>query len=521
MPRQTQAKRLSPAAACDRLEELYAKATSELTRAVDKFLVSRKPPSPETRALFRYPLLRVIHHAQDQPPAAFGRAWAKLQRPGVYETTITHPGPFRAYLLEQLEPLVADYGALLEVGVSNQEIPYPYVLERTAEVARAGVTASELARHFPSPQLAEVGDEIADGDWEFVDGQPRPLALFDAARTDFSLRRLVHYTGTDWRHMQRWVLLTNYQRYIDQFIRFGLDELRKPSAYEKLILPGNVVINREQARSGADALIAASQWHRYQMPAYHLAYGDDHGAPGTAEGGQNKRSSEQGDATVGAGQPKAQGEGVTLINIGVGPSNAKNMCDHVAVLRPNCWLMVGHCGGLRESQSIGDCVLAHAYLRQDRILDSLVPPEIPIPALAEVQVALQDAAADVTGAKGEALRRRLRTGTVVTNDDRNWELRYTQERKRINLSRAIAVDMESGTIAAQGFRLRVPYGTLLCVSDKPLHGEIKLPGAANAFYETAVAQHLEIGLAALALLKQRRDTLHSRKLRSFDEPPFR
>jgi AMP nucleosidase len=183
--------------------------------------------------------------------------------------------------------------------------------------------------------------------------------------------------------------------------------------------------------------------------------------------------------------------------------------------------MVGHCGGLRESQSIGDYVLAHAYLRQDRILDTLVPPDIPIPALAEVQVALQDAAAEITGERGEALRRRLRTGTVVTNDDRNWELRFSQERKRINLSRAIAVDMESGTIAAQGFRLRVPYGTLLCVSDKPLHGEIKLPGAANAFYETAVAQHLDIGLAALGLLQQRRDTLHSRKLRSFDEPPFR
>src|SRR5262245_56160656 len=81
--------------------------------------------------------------------------------------------------------------------------------------------------------------------------------------------------------------------------------------------------------------------------------------------------------------------------------------------------------------------------------------------------------------------------------------------------------MESGTVAANGYRLRVPYGTLLCVSDKPLHGEIKLPGAANAFYERAVAEHLKIGLATLDLLHERRDSLHSRKLRSFDEPPFR
>ena len=67
----------------------------------------------------------------------------------------------------------------------------------------------------------------------------------------------------------------------------------------------------------------------------------------------------------------------------------------------------------------------------------------------------------------------------------------------------------------------MPYGALLCVSDKPLHGEIKLPGAANAFYERAVGEHLDIGLRALELLKSQRETLHSRKLRSFDEPPFR
>jgi AMP nucleosidase len=150
-----------------------------------------------------------------------------------------------------------------------------------------------------------------------------------------------------------------------------------------------------------------------------------------------------------------------------------------------------------------------------------VPPEIPVPALAETQLALQEAAARVTGQRGDALKARLRTGTVVTYDDRNWELRFTQERRQINLSRAIAVDMESGTVAAQGYRLRVPYGTLLCVSDKPLHGEIKLPGAANAFYERAVGEHLLIGLSALDILRENRRGLHSRKLRSFDEPPFR
>ena len=187
--------------------------------------------------------------------------------------------------------------------------------------------------------------------------------------------------------------------------------------------------------------------------------------------------------------------GVSLINIGVGPSNAKTITDHLAVLRPEAWLMIGHCGGLRSSQTIGDYVLAHAYLRDDKVLDLVLPPEIPIPSIAEVQVALQRAAELVTGESGDELKKRLRTGTIVTTDDRNWELHYTRSALRFNQSRAVAIDMESATIAAQGYRFRTPYGTLLCVSDKPLHGEIKLPGQANAFYERAISQHLRIGIA--------------------------
>ena len=140
----------------------------------------------------------------------------------------------------------------------------------------------------------------------------------------------------------------------------------------------------------------------------------------------------------------------------------------------------------------------------------------------KIEIALQDAAKSVTGESGKALKRRLRTGTVVTTDDRNWELRFSATATRFNQSRAIAVDMESATIAANGFRLRVPYGVLLCVSDKPLHGEIKLPGAANRFYERAIGEHIRIGIETLErLAEDGGSALHSRKLRAFDEPPFR
>jgi AMP nucleosidase len=477
----------TPAEAVDRLVELYEGATGSLRSAVERLLKKGEPPSAGMRAQFRYPELRLIYEPNGPAPSN-ARAYGKFSDGGVYTTTVTQPADFRDYLLEQLEPLVSEYGALIEVGVGAQEIPYPYVIESGDELTREGADAAELARYFPIPSLATIGDETADG--EFVrSGDERPLALFDAPRVDYSLRRLVHYTGSDWRAIQPWVLLTNYHRYVDQFVHWGLKQVHSGVGVEKVILPGNVVIDRSLSPEEAELRATAVAWHRFQMPAYHLV--------------------------------RADGRGVTLINIGVGPANAKNITDHVAVLRPHCWLMVGHCAGLRQSQLIGDYVLAHAYLRRDNILDDAVPLMMPIPAIAEVQVALQQAVAKVTGETGDALKRRLRTGTVVTNDDRNWELRWSKERRLINVSRAIAVDMESATVATQGFRMRVPYGTLLCVSDKPLHGEIKLPGAANAFYERAIGEHLQIGLTAIDLLQSIDASLHSRKLRSFDEPPFR
>ncbi len=481
---------LSPAQAVDRLIALHDQATHGLKDSLDRFFATREPPTPEQRKQFCYPELRVTYEAHSVMPS-FPRAFAKFQAPGIYTTTITQPTYYKRYLVEQLSHLVKDYAATIEVRLSKQEIPYPYVLETGDDLGGNGLTAAELSVHFPSPQLALVGDEIVDGDFNYHPPGEFPLALFDAVRIDYSLKRLQHYTGTDWRHVQPWILLTNYHRYVDQFTSWSRNQLMDPnSPYESLHLPGHKIVKGGMTLDEGAAIAEQSPWHKFQMPAYHLK----------AKDGQR---------------------GVTLVNIGVGPSNAKNMTDHLAVLRPNCWLMIGHCGGLRQSQRIGDYVLAHGYLRQDRILDSALPPEIPVPALAEVQVALQTAAAQITGEHGEALKARLRTGTVVTNDDRNWELRWTQERKRINLSRAIAVDMESGTIAAQGYRFRVPYGTLLCVSDKPLHGEIKLPGAANAFYDRAVSEHLMIGLRALDLMRGELSQLHSRKLRSFDEPPFR
>lgn len=472
----------------DELDELYASSVSNLKSALHSFLKDGTPPDSEVRARgdFTYPEL-VVRYDPEGPPPPISRSFGKMSEAGIYTSTISRPGFFRPYLVEQLTPLLEDYEVEIEVRRSTSEIPYAYVWDASEADGLDQISPAELARWFPAPSLVDIGDEVADGEL-FHAGDTRPLALFDAQRTDFSLKRLEHYTGTSADHMQPYVLFTNYHRYVDAFVAWGLEQIDAKNGYKALAAPGGILI--EENTGDAIDKINSGPWRRFQMPAYHLMRED--------------------------------GPGITLVNIGVGPSNAKTITDHLAVLRPQCWIMVGHCGGLRHSQAIGDYVLAHAYLREDHVLDPVLPPEIPVPPIAEVQVALQEAAADITGESGEALKKRLRTGTVVTTDDRNWELRFSETARRFNKSRAIAIDMESATIAANGFRLRVPYGVLLCVSDKPLHGEIKLPGAANRFYERAIGEHIRIGIATLEqLAADGGEKLHSRKLRAFDEPPFR
>jgi AMP nucleosidase len=46
----------------------------------------------------------------------------------------------------------------------------------------------------------------------------------------------------------------------------------------------------------------------------------------------------------------------------------------------------------------------------------------------------------------------MRTGTVASVDNRNWEIGDPAIIRRLSQSRAIALDMESAAIAANGFR---------------------------------------------------------------------
>ncbi|SIO48722.1 AMP nucleosidase [Rhodovulum sp. ES.010] len=468
-------------AAVARLVEIYDAATEFLRARFRETLTGRTP-----RARFRavYPEIRfsTATHAQVDSRLSFGH----VAEPGTYAATVTRPDLFANYLRQQIGLLVGNHGQPVVIGPSDTPIPVHFAVGGDAglTVPQEGVLDFPLRDLFDVPDLTTTNDDIVNGLAKPAEGAPRPLAPFTAQRVDYSLARLAHYTATAPEHFQNHVLFTNYQFYVEEFEAFARAALRDPdSGYVALVGPGNAEISGPDDPLPMPAKLP-------QMPTFHLK--------------------------------RADGQGVTLVNIGVGPSNAKTATDHIAVLRPHAWIMVGHCAGLRNSQRLGDFVLAHGYLRDDHVLDDDLPVWVPIPALAEIQVALEDAVEEITRLEGFDLKRIMRTGTVATIDNRNWELRdQSGPVQRLSQSRAIALDMESATIAANGFRFRVPYGTLLCVSDKPLHGELKLPGMASDFYKTQVSRHLAIGIRAMELLRDMPlERIHSRKLRSFEETAF-
>ena len=472
-------------AAVDRLRDIYDRNTSFLR---DQFEAYGRGERIHARVRVTYPFVRVTISSHSRLDSRL--SYGFVSGPGVYETTITRPDLFRAYLTEQIGLLMQNHGVLVEIGESDEPIPIHFAYPRDINVAADFTRGDRPLRDvFDTPDLAAMDDAIVNGTLRTPPGAPAPLSLFRAARVDYSLHRLYHYTGTDPEHFQNFVILTNYQFYTDAFATMGRERMRSGHANgDAFIEPGNVVMCN--ARLGDPEPVGTPPARMPQMPAWHLVERDN--------------------------------DGTTLINIGTGPSNARNITDHVAVLRPHAWLMLGHCAGLRTTQTIGDYVLAHGYARDDHVLDEELPLWVPIPALAEVQVAIERAVSEITGLSGFELKRIMRTGTVASVDNRNWELGdHVAVIRKLSQSRAIALDMESATIAANGFRFRVPYGTLLCVSDKPLHGELKLAGMASEFYRTRVGQHLEIGLKALENLKaQERARLHSRKLRSLTEVAF-
>lgn len=327
-------------------------------------------------------------------------------------------------------------------------VPSAYRWYLKRELKKLAEKGAEV-KIFPSrPRLESNDPTIFDNtDEDEWDITQKKLFLFSPERIDISLDRLKHYTGTNPSDFQRYILFTNYDMHVEVF----------KNLFPNCTEPG----------------------HAVQMPAYHHKMPDN--------------------------------KGFSLVNIGVGPSNAKTISDHVAVLRPDAMVMVGHCGGLRNHQEIGDFVLATGFMREDGVLDNILPLNIPITPNHLLNVYLKD--------QLDQRERNYRLGTVYTTANRNWEFIKRRTVEQIHVSRSVAIDMESATVATNGYRYRIPFATLLCVSDKPLHGKPKLSGAAQTFYQNSKNKHLKIVIDAINLSKQMYpEGLPNASIRAINEP---
>ena len=207
-----------PVAALAQVRTVYEHAIAHLRAALERFIAG-EDLLQRVRAYYPYVRVRIDTVARADSRLSYGF----VAGPGVYETTLTRPDLFGAYYLEQFRLLVENHHVSLEVGTSKQPMPVHFSLPEDEYIEATMVAERRLLMRdlFDLPDLYAMDDSIANGTFEPEPGEPRPLALFNAPRVDYSLHRLRHYTATAPEHFQNFVLFTNYQFYIDEFVRLG------------------------------------------------------------------------------------------------------------------------------------------------------------------------------------------------------------------------------------------------------------------------------------------------------------
>src|SRR6056297_4100308 len=281
-----------PKAAVDRLCELYALSTrfpcSRVQAAMEK-----GHPGARYRAYYQEVRITTTTFAKVDSRLSFGH----VAHPGTHATSITQPELFRHYLEQQITLLLENHNVPVQVGMSDTPMPVHFAVanDPSITVPQEGAADFILRDVFDVPDLATTNDDIVNGVAQPAADGTEPLAPFTAQRVDYSLARLAHYTATDPTHFQNHVLFTNYQFYVSEFEAYARKMLADPdSGYTAFVSTGNTLI------TDPDDVIPPCE-RQPQMPAFHLK--------------------------------RENGSGITLVNIGVGPSNAKTATDHIAVLR--------------------------------------------------------------------------------------------------------------------------------------------------------------------------------------------
>ena len=187
--------------------------------------------------------------------------------------------------------------------------------------------------------------------------------------------------------------------------------------------------------------------------------------------------------------PNATHDGMTIINFGIGSPNAALVMDLLSAIQPKAALFLGKCGGLKKKNRLGDLILPIAAIRGEGTSNDYLPAEIPaLPAFS-----LQKAVS--TTIRNHELD--YWTGTVFSTNRRVWE--HDKEfKKYLQVTRSMAIDMETATIFVAGFANKIPTGALLLVSDQPMISTgVKTAESDKRVTADFVEEHLQIGIDSL------------------------
>ena len=182
-------------------------------------------------------------------------------------------------------------------------------------------------------------------------------------------------------------------------------------------------------------------------------------------------------------------DGLSIVNFGIGSSNAATIMDLLSAVNPKGVLFLGKCGGLKHSTEIGHFILPSAAIRGEGTGDDYFPKEVPALPSFKIHKYVSDKLCEND--------LEYRTGVIYTTNRRVWE--YDEEFKEyLRKVRVLGIDMETATIFVVGFANGIERGALLLVSDTPMTPEgIKTSESDSKVTQKFVDLHLEIGIDAM------------------------
>jgi AMP nucleosidase len=188
-------------------------------------------------------------------------------------------------------------------------------------------------------------------------------------------------------------------------------------------------------------------------------------------------------------QASTNADGLTIINYGIGSSNAATIIDLLTAVSPKGVLFLGKCGGLKKSTEIGHFILPIAAIRGEGTSDDYFPPEVPALPSFKLHKFVSD----------KILKHGLdyRTGVVYTTNRRVWE-HDEAFHARLRAMTCIGIDMETATIFIVSHANAIAHGALLLVSDVPVTPDgVKTEESDKLVTANWVDLHLQIGIEAM------------------------